>query len=702
MPDQTCDEEAGECQSECDENPDADADGFDAVACGGNDCDDSNPSRYPGNTEICDADHVDEDCDPTTYGERDVDGDGFVDLLCCNYRPDGDPPMAGETSDLLCGRDCDDERPDVHPGESETCNGRDDDCDGSVDLDGDENVCDCTMLGLIQVCGESEGECMEGTRECMRTGWGMCEGEVTPAVETCNGLDDDCDAAMDENAVEISTGVRVSDDQIDHCGACGTSCTVSSNRDSTSANCSTGSCTLDCLTGYDDCDGTYGNGCEVQLSVGRRVNDDRVDDCGGCGSSGANSCRITSNTGVSRATCVSGDCGMTCTDGRDDCDGNYANGCETNTNTDPNHCDGCGLACEAEEQCSGGTCTLGVWYGQVVWWPNSTTMAGQHGTATFTGSTGYQFRRRTHSGTLIDQSGTFSLQADNRFSATHAGNTYTGQLSVRGDLMVMTDTAVDTGSRRNLRYQGVWVRKGSGHVASNLNGDWYVASYSDLSGGSSGSASPFGAMGMLSITGGSAMSYDLDVTVPGEPDEMNTGTASIAADGGVTIDLDSPGGYLRGYINEFNDVMVLRYDSNLSTTDGFRPGTFVLVKRSGGRGTGNVQGSYFVSHLASSNRAIWGELTTGVGGGGFASGGFFAASDGQMFSVCVSGSAISVEGSSGAISMVIPNGTSCPGMFTSEAVGQAQVPNGAFSDVLNAHVSDDLTVPSLMVWVRKP
>lgn len=37
----------------------------------GDDCDDDDPDRYPGNFEICDDDDHDEDCDPTTFGTRD-------------------------------------------------------------------------------------------------------------------------------------------------------------------------------------------------------------------------------------------------------------------------------------------------------------------------------------------------------------------------------------------------------------------------------------------------------------------------------------------------------------------------------------------------------------------------------------------------------------------------------------------------------
>jgi hypothetical protein len=112
-----CDEPANECVS-CTE-PDADGDGFGAIACGGDDCDDGDEDVSPDASEICDPEGFDEDCNPGTFGSRDDDGDGLVDARCCN----GD----------LCGTDCDDGDDAVRPDAIEVCNRRDDDCDGSLD-----------------------------------------------------------------------------------------------------------------------------------------------------------------------------------------------------------------------------------------------------------------------------------------------------------------------------------------------------------------------------------------------------------------------------------------------------------------------------------------------------------------------------------------------------------------------------------------
>lgn len=79
---QTCDEASMRCFTRC---HDADGDGVDSAACGGADCDDSDPNRFPGNTEVCDEEGHDKDCNPHTFGSRDADGDGYVDTLCINY-----------------------------------------------------------------------------------------------------------------------------------------------------------------------------------------------------------------------------------------------------------------------------------------------------------------------------------------------------------------------------------------------------------------------------------------------------------------------------------------------------------------------------------------------------------------------------------------------------------------------------------------
>lgn len=104
---------------------DADGDGHDSIASGGDDCDDMDPFRYPGNVEVCDNIDRDEDCDLSTFGERDADGDGFFDANCVNIETDGS--VASQ------GNDCDDGVRTTHPIATEACDGVDNNCDGAID-----------------------------------------------------------------------------------------------------------------------------------------------------------------------------------------------------------------------------------------------------------------------------------------------------------------------------------------------------------------------------------------------------------------------------------------------------------------------------------------------------------------------------------------------------------------------------------------
>ena len=134
---------------------DMDGDGSIAISCGGADCDDNDPNRFPGNAEACDAFDVDEDCDPLTFGGVDSDGDGFISDRCCNVQEDGS---------LLCGRDCGPSHPTVSPVAPDVCDGRDNDCDGVVDQHAASQFADLDRDGhgdpnepMGRVCPGTEG-----------------------------------------------------------------------------------------------------------------------------------------------------------------------------------------------------------------------------------------------------------------------------------------------------------------------------------------------------------------------------------------------------------------------------------------------------------------------------------------------------------------------------------------------------------------
>jgi hypothetical protein len=171
----------------------------------GLDCDDGDAAISPAAAEVCNG--VDDDCDgtvdeedavdaPTWYADR--DGDGFGDPLTTT-RACRQPPDSAQN-----GEDCDDDNSAVNPAAEEVCNGVDDDCDGALDEDDASDA----PTWYLDGDGDGFGNPAISTRACLQpSGYSAtptdCD-DVAPAVnpgatELCNGIDDDCDGAVDED-----------------------------------------------------------------------------------------------------------------------------------------------------------------------------------------------------------------------------------------------------------------------------------------------------------------------------------------------------------------------------------------------------------------------------------------------------------------------------------------------------------------------
>lgn len=189
----------------------------------------------------------------------------------------------------------------------------------------------CTPTGSDPShCGACNTVCdyPNGTPVC--TAGACASGTCDPGFGDCDGdLSDGCETELSSSAA--------------HCGACNRAC---ASGPGATAACIMGACTLQCSVGRGNCDGNAANGCETELNSPTH--------CGACGQN----CPTAAN---STAVCLSGLCGTTCNPGFADCDGNPANGCEIDTRSNATNCGACGTNCSrpsANTACVSGACVL--------------------------------------------------------------------------------------------------------------------------------------------------------------------------------------------------------------------------------------------------------------------------------------------------------------------------------------------------------
>ncbi len=185
------------------------------------DCNDTEAAVNPKGKEICD--NIDNNCnnisdevgaEGCTVFYADLDGDGAGD-------PAQKACMCGKTAPYTSdnSKDCDDKNPKVFAGQTESCNGLDDNCNSQIDEE--------DSTGCAKYWSDNDGDSfgVSGATKCLcapAKPWsaikeGDCNDSLAAvypgAAEICNNFDDNCNSQIDEANAKGCTNLYLDADK---------------------------------------------------------------------------------------------------------------------------------------------------------------------------------------------------------------------------------------------------------------------------------------------------------------------------------------------------------------------------------------------------------------------------------------------------------------------------------------------------------